>query len=86
MAKKHKHKHKTAEKSPTKDFRNVAQVAMGAGMAGSMVPLIQHPTPGNIGAATEGMVGFAILAPMATVGFNAIDNITNQGKKKKGLI
>jgi hypothetical protein len=74
---------KKYKKSSTKDFRNIAQVTMGAGMVGNMMPLIQHPTPGNIGNAMEGSVGFAILAPMSGIGFNAIDNISKAGKKKK---
>jgi hypothetical protein len=69
--------------SPTKEFRQVAQVGMGAGMVGMMTPLMTAPTPGNIGNAIQGSVGFAILAPMSGVGFNAIDNIYNTGKKKK---
>ena len=68
---------------PTKDFRQVAQVTMGGGMAGMMMPLLSAPTPGNIGNAVQGSVGFAILAPMSGIGFNAIDNIYNAGKKKK---
>jgi len=83
MVKKRKHKHKKSEKSPTKDFRNIAQVTMGAGMVGSMTPLISNPSAANIGNATQGMVGFAIMAPIASVGFDAIDNISKTGKKKK---
>jgi hypothetical protein len=69
--------------SPTKDFRNVSQVAMGGGMVGMMTPLMSAPTPGNIGNAIQGSVGFAILGPMAGVGFDAIDRISASGKKKK---
>ena len=85
MAKKHKKKYRRVveEESPTKPFRQVAGVTMGAGMASSLVPLMRAPTPGNIQGATEGMVGFAILAPMAGVGFNAIDNIYKSGQPQK---
>jgi len=68
------------KKSYTNDFRDIAQISMGAGMVGTMTPLISNPSAGNIENAVHGMVGFSILAPIATVGFNAIDNI---GKKKK---
>lgn len=74
---------KTKSDSPTKDFRQITQVTMGGGMAGMMMPLLSNPSPGNIGNAVQGSVGFAILAPMSGVGFNAIDNIYKSGKKKK---
>jgi len=85
MVKKMKRKRYSRQvaESPTKDFRQVAQVGMGAGMVGMMTPLMTAPTPGNIGNAIQGSVGFAILAPMSGVGFNAIDNIYKSGKKKK---
>jgi len=79
---KKKKKYKSMQ-SPTKDFRNVAQVGMGAGMVGMMTPLMTAPTPGNINNAIQGSVGFAILSPIASVGFDAIDNISKQNKKKK---
>jgi hypothetical protein len=80
--KKHKKKYKKSE-SPTAPFRQAAQVGMGAGMTGMMIPLMSAPTPGNIGNAVQGSVGFAILAPMSGIGFDAIDNIYKSGKKKK---
>lgn len=85
MVKKIKRKRyiKQESESPTKDFRQVAQVGMGAGMVGMMTPLITAPTPGNINNAMQGSVGFAILAPMSAVGFNMIDKIYDSGKKKK---
>jgi len=85
MTKKMKRKRYSRQEteSPTAPFRQVAQVGMGAGMVGMMTPLISAPTPGNIGNAVQGSIGFAILAPMSGVGFNAIDNIYKTGKKKK---
>ena len=80
--KKRKHSHRYIE-SPTGEFRKVAQVTMGGGMVGTMTPLLGAPTPANLSAATEGMVGFAILAPTAKVGFDAVDRIYESGKKKK---
>jgi len=79
-----KKKRRTSYESPTKDFRNVAQVAMGAGMVGMMTPLIQNPHvgSGNLASAGQGMLGMAMLAPIASVGFNAIDNISSKKKKK----
>ena len=71
------------KKSPTKDFRNIAQVTMGGGMVGMMTPLLSNPSTANIGNAIEGSIGFAILAPTAGVGFDAIDNIYKSGSKKK---
>ena len=78
---KKKRKYKSMQ-PPTKDFRNVAQIGMGAGMTGMMTPLISNPTPGNINNAIQGSVGFAILSPVAGVGFDAIDNISKSKKKK----
>ena len=69
------------KKSPTKDFRNIAQVTMGGGMVGTMTPLLSNPSAANISNATHGMVGFSIMAPMTKVGFDAIDNISKQRKK-----
>jgi len=54
MAKKKKKYKSMSTESPTKDFRNVAQVTMGGGMAGMMMPLISAPTPGNINNAIQG--------------------------------
>jgi hypothetical protein len=70
-------------KTPTADFRNMTQVAMGAGMVGTMTPLMSNPSAGNMGNAVQGMVGFGMMAPMASMGFDAIDNISKSGKKKK---
>ena len=82
VKKKKKYQYKSL-KSPTKDFRNIAQVTMGGGMVGTMTPLLSNPSAGNISNATQGMVGFAIMSPMAKVGFDAIDNISKRSKKKK---
>jgi len=73
---------KKKKKSYTKDFRDIAQISMGAGMVGTMTPLISDPSACNIGNAVHGMVGFSILAPVVKVGFDAIDNISKSGKKK----
>jgi len=74
---------KKVAESPTKPFRQVAQIGMGAGMVGMMTPLMTAPTAGNIGNAVQGSIGFAILAPVSSVGFDAIDNIYKTNKKKK---
>jgi hypothetical protein len=71
------------KKSPTDEFRNITQVTMGGGMVGMMTPLLSDPSPCNIGNAIEGSVGFAILAPTAGIGFDAIDNIYKSGSVKK---
>jgi len=71
------------KKSTTDQFRNISQVAMGGGMVGLMTPLISNPSTGNIGNAMQGSIGFAILTPTASIGFNAIDNISKSVKKKK---
>jgi len=71
------------KKSPTQEFRNVAQVAMGAGMVGSMTPLISNPSQANFSNAFQGTMNMAILSPMAAMGFNAIDNISAQNSTKK---
>jgi len=81
MVKKKKYS-KRKNSSPTKDFRQVAQVTMGGGMVGTMTPLLSAPTTANIGNAIEGSIGFAVLAPVSGVGFDAIDNIYKAGKKK----
>ena len=73
-------KKKKYVKRSTSDFRNIAQVTMGAGMVGAMTPLMSNPSQGNLSGAAQSMVGFSILAPMASVGFDAIDRI---GKKRK---
>jgi len=71
------------KKSTTDQFRDISQVAMGGGMTGLMTPLISDPSACNIENAMQGSIGFAILAPTASIGFDAIDNISKSGKKKK---
>jgi len=73
---------KKKRKSTTDSFREISQVTMGAGLVGTMTPLISNPSAGNIGNAVQGSIGFAILAPTAGIGFDAIDNIYKSGSKK----
>lgn len=74
---------KKKKKRVTEDFRNIAQVSLGAGLVGTMTPLISNPSEGNINNAIQGTIGISILSPIANIGFNAIDNIASSSKKKK---
>jgi len=63
-----------------KYMRGLSNVVMGGAMVGNMVPLLSNPSSGNIGKATEGAVGLAVVGGMTNVAFNMLDK---QNKKKK---
>ena len=72
---------KKKNESPTKEFRQVTQVTLGAGIASDMVPLMKSPcqAPDKFG----NMIGFAMVGKMSNVAFDAVDDIYKSGTKKK---
>ena len=71
------------KKSSTKEFRKITQIGLGSGLAMNMMPLMKDPSAANLSKATEGTVNIAVFSPFAGAGFDAIDNISKSGKKKK---
>lgn len=74
---------KKYKKNYSSDFRNMGGIILGGGMATSLIPVMQNPSTGNLGNATQGMVGFAMLGGTSGVAFDAIDNIYKSGKRKR---
>jgi xanthosine utilization system XapX-like protein len=66
-------------------MRELGGTILGAGTVGMMTPLLSDRSPAALQNATQGMVGIAVMAPMADIAFSSIDRIY-QSEKKKGYL